>query len=226
MNYYFNQIEMAGLLVELLHRLRNLLLIPIFMTHFVQARFKQGGLPCELNSCIILYFILLSMTQAYVTYGEIEEVWFRGYGLVLFGPFAWAQPMRATKWARDTGSTSGSGRRSCIKNFHPKTAFILWVTMAQSFYPNLFFPLTMVGSHWPTLAASSHLVKPPNGLKQLKMRSQWGFNQAFPLMMIKVILPFIQTKANLKITPYLTPWGLKPFLLTKNQSHRAPPNSI
>ena len=80
----------------------------------------------------------------------------------------------------------------------------------------------MVGSHWPTLAASSHLIEPPNGLKQLKMRSQWGFSQAFPLMMIKVILPFIQTKANLKITTCLTPWGPKPLLLTKNQSLIAP----
>ena len=86
----------------------------------------------------------------------------------------------------------------------------------------LFFPLKMVGSHWPTLVANSHLVEPPNGLKQLKMRSQWGFSQTFPLMMIKVILPFIQTKANLKITTCLTPWGPKPFLLTKNQSLRAP----
>ena len=154
--------------------------------------------------------------------GEIEEVWFGGYGSFPFGPFAWAQPMCATKWARDTGSTSSSWRRSCIQNFHPKTAFMLCVTVAQSFCPNLFFPLKMVGSHWPTSAASSHLVEPPNGLKQLKMRSQWGFSQAFPLMMIKVILPFIQTKANLKITTCLTPWGPKPFLLTKNQSLRAP----
>ena len=99
---------------------------------------------------------------------------------------------------------------------------MLWVTVAQSFCPNPFFPLKMVGFHYPTSAASSHLVEPPNGLKQLKMRSQWGFSQAFPLMMIKVILPFIQTKANLKITTCLTPWGPKPFLLTKNQSLRAP----
>ena len=130
--------------------------------------------------------------------------------------------MRATKWARDTCSTSGSWKRTCIQNFHHKTAFMLYVTVAQSFCPNLFFPLKMVGSHWPTSTASSHLVEPPNGLIQLKMRSQWGFSQAFPLMMIKVILPFIQTKANLKITTCLTPWGPKPFLLIKNQSLRAP----
>ena len=106
------------------------MLIPIFVTHFVQARFNQAWLPCGLNSCIILYFILLIMAQAHATYGEIEEVWFGGYGSVSFGPFAWVQPMRATKWARDTGSTSGSWGRSCIQNFHPKTDFILWVTMA------------------------------------------------------------------------------------------------
>ena len=198
------------------------MLILIFTTHFLQARFKQARLPCELNSCIILYFILLSMVQADVTYREIEEVWFGRCGSVPFGPFAWAQSMRATKWARYTGSTSNSWRRSCIQNFHHKIAFMLWVTVAQSFYPNPFFPFKMVGSHWSTSVASSYLVEPPNGLKQLKMRSQWGFSQTFPLMMIKVILPFIQTKANLKIIICLTPWGPKPFLLTKNQSLRAP----
>ena len=41
-------------------------------------------------------------------------------------------------------------------------------------------------------------------------------------MMIKVILHFIQTNANQKITTCLTPWGPNPFLLTKNQLHRAP----
>ena len=69
-------------------RARGLMLILIFTTHFLQARFKQARLPCELNSCIILYFILLSMVQADVTYGEIEEVWFGGYGSVPYGPFA------------------------------------------------------------------------------------------------------------------------------------------
>ena len=114
-------------------------LIPIFVTHFVQAWFNQAQLPCGLDSCIILYFILLIMAQAHATYGEIEEVWFGGYGLVPFGPFAWAQPMRATKWARDTDSTLGSWNRSCIQNFHPKIVFILWVTVAQSFCLNHFF---------------------------------------------------------------------------------------
>ena len=33
---------------------------------------------------ILFYFIFLSMAQAHVTYGEIEEVWFGGYGLVSF----------------------------------------------------------------------------------------------------------------------------------------------
>ena len=73
----------------------------------------------------------------------------------------------------------------------------LW---SNVFVQNIFFPLKMVGSFWPTSATSPHSNEPPNGLKQLKMRSQWGFSQAFPLMMIKVILPFIQTKANLNQT--------------------------
>ena len=63
------------------------LLIPIFATYFVQAQFKQARLSCELNSCIILYFILLSIGQVHATYGEIEEVLFGGYGSVPFEPF-------------------------------------------------------------------------------------------------------------------------------------------
>ena len=54
-------------------------------THFCDT-FRTSP-TCELNSCIILYFILLSIAQAHVTYGEIEEVWFGGYGLIPFGPF-------------------------------------------------------------------------------------------------------------------------------------------
>ena len=108
-----------------------LVLIPIFATHFLQARFNQAWLPCGLNSCIIFYFILFKHGPSLCDLlGEIEEVWFGGYGSVPFGPFAWAQPMRATKWARDTGSTSGSWNRSCIQNFHPKIVFMLWVTVA------------------------------------------------------------------------------------------------
>ena len=50
------------------------LLVLIFATYFVQARLSYG-----LNSCIILYFIFLSMAQAHATYGKIKEVWFEGY---------------------------------------------------------------------------------------------------------------------------------------------------
>ena len=60
-----------------------MLLIPILATHFLQAR-----LPYGLNLCIIFYLILLSMAQAHVTYGEIEEVWFGGYESVSFRLFA------------------------------------------------------------------------------------------------------------------------------------------
>ena len=75
------------------------------------------------------------MIQAHATYGEIEEVWFGGYGLVLFGPFAWAQLMHAPKWARDTSSTSSLWRRSCTQNFHLKRAFMLWVSVPLIFNP-------------------------------------------------------------------------------------------
>ena len=67
----------------------NLLIVDtIFVTHFLQTLFNQARFHCELNSCITFYFILLSIAQAHVTYGEIEEVWFEGYGSVSFGPFA------------------------------------------------------------------------------------------------------------------------------------------
>ena len=50
---------------------RNLkrMLILIFAIHFLQAQFNQAQLSCCLNSCIIFYFILLSMAQAHAIYG-------------------------------------------------------------------------------------------------------------------------------------------------------------
>ena len=57
--------------------LGGLMLIPIFVTHFLRAQFNQLQWPCGLNSCIILYFILLSMAEAHVTY--LEKL--RKYGL-------------------------------------------------------------------------------------------------------------------------------------------------
>ena len=44
------------------------LLIPIFTTHVLEALFNQARLPCGLNSCIIVYFILLNVAQAHATY--------------------------------------------------------------------------------------------------------------------------------------------------------------
>ena len=45
-----------------------ILLITIFATHSLQARFNQAWLSHGLNLCIIFYFILLSMTQAHAIY--------------------------------------------------------------------------------------------------------------------------------------------------------------
>ena len=71
--------------------LGGLMLIPIFATHFIQARFNQARLPCGLNSCIILYFILLSMTQAYATYGRnwgsmVWKVWVGSFRTFCMSP--------------------------------------------------------------------------------------------------------------------------------------------
>ena len=83
------------------------------------------------------YIIFLSMAQAHSIYGGNwgSMVW-RGW-VGFFGPFAWAQLIRATKWTRDTGSTSCSWRISCTQNFHHKRVFMLWLIVDQSFYPNL-----------------------------------------------------------------------------------------
>ena len=114
--------------------------------------------------------------------------------------------------------------------FSPQNSFYALSDCGPKFLSEPIFPLKMVGSHWPTSTTSSHPIEPPNGLKQLKMMSQWGFSQAFSLNDDKSnhffypnkSKPFIQTKVNLKITTCLTPWGPKPLLLIKNQSLRTP----
>ena len=55
------------------------MLIPIFTIHFLRARFNKAQLPCGLNSYIILYFIILSMTQAHATYwGKLRKCGLKG----------------------------------------------------------------------------------------------------------------------------------------------------
>ena len=136
--------------------------------------------------------------------------------MVSFVPFAWIQHMHAIKWVRNIGSTLGSWRRSCTWNFHRKRAFIPWLTVAQSFCPNQFLPLNIVSPHWPTPVASPHLGESPNGLKQLKRGSKWKFSQVFPLMMIKVCLPFIQKKIKLENYYLLNTLGFKTFSIDQN----------
>ena len=65
--------------------------------------------------------------------------------------------------------------------FSPQNSFYALSDCGPKFLSEPIFPLKMVGSHWPTSTTSSHPIEPPNGLKQLKMMSQWGFSQAFPL---------------------------------------------
>ena len=119
-----------------------------FMYYIIFYSFKHDSSPC-----IIL--------------GEIEKVWFRGYESVPLGPFAWTQLMHATKWARDTSSTSGSWRRSCIQNVHPKIAFMLWVTVVQSFCHNPVLPLNT----YLALIGQLHLL----ALTQMSLPMVWNF---------------------------------------------------
>ena len=172
------------------------MLIPIFTTHF-RDTFSTSPIQPSPTSlwAQFMYFILFYSFKHSPSpcdlLGEIEEVWFGGYGSVPFGLFAWAQPMHATKWVRDTNSTSGSWKRSCIQNFHPKTVFMLWVTMAQSFCPNPLFPLNIIGSHWPTPSTGPHLGEPPNGLKFLTKGNQLKKTHFISKIMLKAyeILP-------------------------------------
>ena len=87
--------------------------------------------------------------------GEIEEMWFGGYGSIPFGLFVWAQHIRATKWVRDTGSTLGSWKRSCTQNFHPKTTFMLWVTVAQLFCYTIFCLKHITNPKWLAWSAAT-----------------------------------------------------------------------
>ena len=103
---------------------------------------------------------------------EIEEVWFRGYGSVSFRTFTSASPCMLPSGQGTLVAPQAHGESpipkisiskelSCFGRLRPKIS-------AQTY----FFPLNIVGSHWPTPAASSHLSEPPNGLKQLKRGSQ------------------------------------------------------
>ena len=49
------------------------LLIVVFMTNFLQVQFGRAQLPCNPNSYIVIYFILLSIAQAYATHMQPIE---------------------------------------------------------------------------------------------------------------------------------------------------------
>ena len=119
--------------------LGGLMLIPIFVTFFMSS--IQSS-PMALRAQFMYYIIFYSFKHGRSPcdiFGEIEEVWFGGYELIPFEPFAWAQHMHASKWAKDTGNTLGSWKKSYTYNFHPKIVFMLWLIVAQSFCPNPFF---------------------------------------------------------------------------------------
>ena len=70
------------------------------MTHFLQALFNQARLPCGLNSCIIFYFIILSMTQAHATY------WGKREKHIPFATIPWSHLLAIHTCFCDTFSTS------------------------------------------------------------------------------------------------------------------------
>ena len=52
--------------------------------------------------------------------------------------------------------------------FSLENSFYALANCGPNFLSEPFFPLKMVGSHWPTSTISSHLDEPPNGLKTEK----------------------------------------------------------
>ena len=116
------------------------LLIPIFMTHF----YKLNSIELDLimGSIHVSYHIILTQAHGGNWGSVVWRVW-----ISFFRTFYMSMPMRATKWARDIGSTSSSWRKSCIQNFHLKRVFMLWLTSAQNFCSSPFLPLNIVGSH-------------------------------------------------------------------------------
>ena len=134
--------------------------------------------------------------------------------------------MHATKWTRDAGSTSGSWRRSYIQNFHPKTNFMLCVTVAQSFCLNPFFPLNIVGSYWLTPFASPHLGEPPNGLKFLTKGNQLRANPLYFQNHAKSIPNSSLNKSNPSQNTKLVSWGIKASSTTQKPVISNIPNSI
>ena len=63
-------------------------LIPVFTTHFLQADSTKLDFP--MDSIHVLYFIYSFKhgPSPCDNMGEIEEVWFGGYGSIPFRPFA------------------------------------------------------------------------------------------------------------------------------------------
>ena len=109
---------------------QGLTLIPIFMTHLIQAR-----LPFELNSWILLYFILLSRAQAYVKYwGTLRKCDLEGMRWFLSNLLH--EPTHACyQVARDTSSTLGSWRRSWTWNFPPQKSYYTLAICDPKFLP-------------------------------------------------------------------------------------------
>ena len=125
-----------------------------------------------------------------------------------FEPFAWAQPMHATKWERDIGSTSGSWRKSCTWNFHPKTAFMLWVTVAQLFYYTIFCLKHRADPKWLAWYAATtkcNLQGPAMSRKHQPMNLGYFISQ----IMQKARHPSYLIKSNLTITSLIHTLGFK-----------------
>ena len=138
---------------------------PQFLYYIIFYSFKHGPSPCNLL-------------------GKLREWSLKSMGRllsnILLEPCPLTSPSVLSSGQETLVAPQAHGW-DLVPEIHPKIAFMLWLIVTQNFCPNPFFPLNIVGSHWPTLAASPHSGEPPNDQKQLKRRSQWEFSQAFPL---------------------------------------------
>ena len=135
-------------------------------THFCETFFYKP------NSCIMFYFILLSMTQAHATYwGNWRSVVWRVW-VSFFRTFYMSQAHVCYQVGKGHWKHLRLMEEVLYQKFLSQNSFYALPDYGPEFLPKPFFPLKMVGYHWPTSAASSHSGKPPNGLKQLKKGSQ------------------------------------------------------
>ena len=129
--------------------------------------------------------------------------------------------MRATKWVRDTSSTSSSWKRSCTQNFHPKRVFKLWLTVAQLFYSTIFCLKHIANLKWLALSAATTKCN-LQGLAMSRKHQPMNLGYFISQIMQKARHLSYPIKSNLTITSLIDTLGFKASSVDQKQSLRAP----